>query len=171
LARDLFGGLSGLSELGNLGGTLSGIVGGLAKSGLMPTDTPEGKLLAVQSELSDLKKQELELLAEIGRQAFEASPNSWAQSPKLKLLRENIASLEAEANAAKAAQEAAEAAKEAQEAQTRCPECGHVNPEGTKFCQECGSKVGPAGKKHCTSCGAQLSPGIRFCGECGARQD
>ncbi|MBO1694943.1 zinc-ribbon domain-containing protein, partial [Bacteroides uniformis] len=25
-------------------------------------------------------------------------------------------------------------------------------------------------KKHCVSCGVELTPGTRFCGECGARQ-
>ena len=68
MANDLFGGLGGL---GNLGGALGGLMGGLAKSGLVPKDTPEGKLLAAQSELSDYQKQESELLLEIGRQAYE----------------------------------------------------------------------------------------------------
>ena len=49
MANDLFGGL---------GGALGGLVGGLANSGLVPKDTPEGKLFAAQSELSGLQKQE-----------------------------------------------------------------------------------------------------------------
>ena len=44
-----------------------------------------------------------------------------------------------------------------------CPSCGHVNPEGQKFCGECGSALVAT----CSSCGAANAPGQRFCGECG----
>ena len=129
------------------------MVGGLANSGLVPKDTPEGKLFAAQSELSGLQKQEADILAEIGRQAYGQNPDAWPQSDKLKLIQSNIASVQAKLNAA-----------------CTCPSCGHENPEGVKFCQECGTKLGGSAKKHCTSCGAELTPGTRFCGECGARQ-
>ena len=49
MANDLFG---------NLGEALGGLMGGLTKSGIVPADTPEGKLLSAQAELSDLQKQE-----------------------------------------------------------------------------------------------------------------
>ncbi|MDR0416684.1 MAG: hypothetical protein LBH76_05105, partial [Propionibacteriaceae bacterium] len=73
MASDPFGALSGL------GGALGGLVGGLARSGLVPKDTPEGKLLGAQTELSDLRRKEAELLNEIGRQAYEANPQAWPQ--------------------------------------------------------------------------------------------
>jgi formate dehydrogenase maturation protein FdhE len=156
---------------GNLGGALGGLMGGLAKSGLIPTDTPEGKLLSAQTELSDLQKQEAELLLEIGREAYEQNPSAWPQDSKLKLIQQNIASAQATLGEAQDAQKQAEAEKAEAEAQTRCPACGMQNPEGVKFCQDCGSPLGAAGVKHCTSCGAELAPGTRFCGECGAQQD
>ena len=159
MANDLFGGL------GNLGG----ILGGLAKS-VVPKDTPEGKMLNAQSELADLQKQESEILLEIGKQAYRQNPSAWPQDAKLRLIEQNIASAEAALNEAKAAQEQADAAKAAEDAKGRCPECGFKNPEGIKFCQECGQKLGGGGKTFCTSCGAELTPGIRFCGECGGRQ-
>ena len=165
MANDLFG------NLGNLGGALGGLMGGLAKSGLVPKDTPEGKLLAAQTELSDLKKQESDILLEIGKQAYENNPAAWPQDSKLRLIQQNIAATEATLREAKAAQEEADAAKAAEDAKGRCPECGCKNPEGMKFCQECGQKLGGAPKTNCTTCGAELAPGIRFCGECGARQD
>lgn len=161
MANDLFGGL---------GGALGGLMGGLANSGLVPKDTPEGKLLAAQSELSGLQKQEAEILTEIGRQAYEQNPGLWPQSDKLKLLQSNIASVQAKLNDIKAEQEAKEQAEKAAKAASTCPSCGTENPEGVKFCQECGTKLGAAAKAHCTSCGAELAPGTRFCGECGARQ-
>jgi hypothetical protein len=162
MANDLFGGL------GNLGG-LGDLLGGIAKS-VVPKDTPEGKLLNAQSELSGLQKQETDLLLEIGKAAYEQNPSAWPQDAKLKLIGQNIAAAQAVLNEAKTAQEQAEAAKAAEDAKGRCPGCGHKNPEGVKFCQECGSPLAAAVSKHCTSCGAELAAGTRFCGECGARQ-
>ena len=159
MANDLFGGL------GNLGG----ILGGIAKN-VVPKDTPEGKLLNAQSELADLQKQESDLLLEIGRQAYTQNPSAWPQDTKLKLIQQNIAAAQGTLNEAKQAQAQAEEAKAAEDAKGRCPGCSYKNPEGVKFCQECGSPLAAAGPKHCTSCGAELAPGIRFCGECGAQQ-
>ena len=68
MGNDLFGGL------GNLGG----ILGGIAKN-VIPKDTPEGKLFSAQSELSDLERQENDLLLEIGKQAYQENPSAWAQ--------------------------------------------------------------------------------------------
>ncbi len=165
MANDLFGGL------GNLGGALGGLMGGLAKSGLVPMDTAEGKLLAAQSELADYQKQESELLLEIGRQAYERNPAEWPQDTKLKLIQQNIAAAQATLDEAKQAQGQAEAEKAAADAAGKCPNCGHKNADGVKFCQECGSKLGAPAKAFCTSCGAELTAGTRFCGECGARQE
>ncbi len=155
MANDLFGGLGSL-------------LGGIAKN-VVPKDTPEGKLLAAQSELADLQKQESEILLEIGSQAYQREPSVWPQDAKLKLIRQNVAAAQVTLDEAKKAQNEADAAKAAEDAKCRCPACGNKNPEGIKFCQECGSPLA-AGPKHCTSCGAELAPGIRFCGECGARQ-
>lgn len=165
MSDNIFGGL------GNLGGALGGLMGGLAKSGLVPTDTPEGKLFAVQSELANLQKQETEVLLEIGRQAYRQNPNAWPQDTKLKLIQQNIAAAQATLNEAKQVHEQAEAARAAEDAKGRCSNCGHKNPEGVKFCQECGTALAAAGPKHCTSCGAELASGTRFCGACGARQE
>ncbi len=45
-----------------------------------------------------------------------------------------------------------------------CPHCGTKNPEGKKFCIECGTPLALA----CASCGAALAGNEKFCGECGA---
>ena len=49
----------------------------------------------------------------------------------------------------------------------RCPSCGHINPAGAKFCQECGARLG--GATHCPNCGKELEPGAKFCPECGTK--
>ena len=45
----------------------------------------------------------------------------------------------------------------------RCASCGFENPEGLKFCNECGS----AFKRRCAQCGFDNAPQAKFCGECG----
>jgi hypothetical protein len=159
MANNLFG------ELGNLGGVLGGLVGGLAKSGLVPKDTPEGKLLNAQSKLSNLQQQESDLLIEIGRQAYEQNPLDWPQLPNLELIRQNIAEAQAVLNQAKQEQEHAYT----EEQKDECPHCGYRNSEGVKFCEECGNALEQL-IINCTSCGAKLKHGSRFCGECGAKQ-
>ena len=45
-----------------------------------------------------------------------------------------------------------------------CPSCGTANPEGQKFCGECGERFAAG----CPACGTENPPGQKFCGECGA---
>ncbi len=44
-----------------------------------------------------------------------------------------------------------------------CPSCGQDNPEGMKFCGECGVPF----KHRCPQCGFENLPRFKFCGECG----
>jgi class 3 adenylate cyclase len=46
----------------------------------------------------------------------------------------------------------------------RCASCGFENPEGMKFCGECGSSLTTG----CPSCGVENPPQFKFCGQCGA---
>jgi class 3 adenylate cyclase/tetratricopeptide (TPR) repeat protein len=45
-----------------------------------------------------------------------------------------------------------------------CPTCGGDNPDGKRFCADCGAPLLAA----CSTCGAQLLAGKRFCGDCGS---
>src|SRR5215510_13648125 len=45
----------------------------------------------------------------------------------------------------------------------RCASCGFENPEGKKFCQDCGTNLAHA----CPSCGVEVPPTAKFCGDCG----
>jgi hypothetical protein len=45
-----------------------------------------------------------------------------------------------------------------------CPSCAAENPQGKKFCIECGTPLALS----CGSCGAALVGNEKFCGECGA---
>jgi class 3 adenylate cyclase/tetratricopeptide (TPR) repeat protein len=44
-----------------------------------------------------------------------------------------------------------------------CPSCGTLNPAGTKFCGECGTRLAAV----CPTCGTPNIAGTKFCGECG----
>ena len=47
-----------------------------------------------------------------------------------------------------------------------CSACGEPNPEGAKFCLECGGAISSGPK--CPSCGEAIIPGAKFCLACGA---
>jgi class 3 adenylate cyclase/tetratricopeptide (TPR) repeat protein len=46
----------------------------------------------------------------------------------------------------------------------KCPECSSDSPPGMKFCGQCGAKLGSV----CAQCGTESPPGFKFCGECGS---
>jgi class 3 adenylate cyclase/tetratricopeptide (TPR) repeat protein len=45
----------------------------------------------------------------------------------------------------------------------KCPKCQTENPEGKKFCGECGAKL----ERVCPECSSPNPPQFKFCGECG----
>ena len=45
----------------------------------------------------------------------------------------------------------------------RCSKCGAENPEGKKFCGDCGAAL----ENRCPKCGAENLPGKKFCSDCG----
>ncbi len=57
-----------------------------------------------------------------------------------------------------------------------CSKCHSPIPEGSKFCESCGSPLAVAAPsvqtqptvRQCGSCGAALKPGAKFCAGCGA---
>jgi uncharacterized membrane protein YvbJ len=45
-----------------------------------------------------------------------------------------------------------------------CTSCGCENPDGAKFCIDCGAPL----KNRCPSCGYENLPRAKFCAECGS---
>jgi ribosomal protein L37E len=162
MSKDIFGGLGG-----GLGELMKGL------SGFMPQDDPNMQILNAQTEVNDLSKQEAELYSEIGKRAVEVyGLEPFAElSGKLKLVQINLATAKSKLNSLQAEKEAKEKELQAEQNARTCSSCGYENPEGTKFCRECGQKLHGASKNLCVSCGIELAQGIRFCGECGARQE
>lgn len=159
---DIFGGLGNMSGLG-------GLMKGL--SNLMPQDDPGAQLLKAQGEVSDLRKQENDLYLEIGKKAVEqyGLESFGDAAQRMELIQTNLATAQAKLNELKTAEEEKARAEQAAREERTCPECGHENPEGTRFCQECGSKMGC--KNLCPSCGAENVPGVKFCQQCGTRME
>src|SRR5262252_43808 len=46
----------------------------------------------------------------------------------------------------------------------KCLSCGAANPDGKKFCGDCGTPL----PVRCAACGAENPPGKKFCADCGA---
>ena len=159
---DLFGGL------GNLGG-LGDLVGGFSK--MMPQDDPNVKAFNAQKELSELQKQESDVFAEIGRKVYEQNGMAAfpAEADKLKLIKSNIAAAQEKLDAMQNEAKTAEAAQQQADQARTCPNCAALNPEGVKFCQDCGTKLGAPAKAFCGQCGTENPPGTKFCGSCGAK--
>lgn len=160
-----------------MSGILEGIVKGL--SGIMPQDDPDVKMFNAQNDLKDIVQKEEAAYARLGRQIYESDGAEHFPELKVELERLNADKSEAgqriqAAKEEKAAQERAQAAarREAEEESYCCPHCGNRNPDGTKFCQECGTKLmAPvaAGKLFCANCGVEIIQGNQFCGSCGAK--
>ena len=153
-----------MSELfGSLGGLMKGL------SNFMPQDDPNTQLFKLQAEVTDLKKKENDLYARLGRAAeAQYGLDGFGElADQLRLVQSELAENQQKLNAAKAEAEAREQAAQ-QAAQSRtCPQCGWENPEGTKFCQECGTQMSQP--SFCPNCGQQNPSGTRFCGGCGTK--
>lgn len=147
------------------------LFGGLMKglSSFMPQDDPNVKLMNSQNEVNDLKTQESEVFTEIGKLAFDQNPEAFpTQANKLRLIQANLMEAEAKLKSQTQANQAAQQAARDTESQLCCTNCGYQNPDGVRFCQECGSKLG-AGKVVCQGCGYENPSGTRFCGGCGQK--
>ena len=50
-----------------------------------------------------------------------------------------------------------------------CPRCGTANRDGSRFCNECGEKLGTQTQPKCPQCGTLNPVQNVFCSECGGR--
>lgn len=144
---------------------MADMFGGLFKglSSFMPQDDPNTKLFTLGTELNDLQQQETQLYANIGKKLYPGISNDPAYSDivlELQSVQRRISQIDSQLKAAQEEKEALERKAQA----LICPECGTENPEGVKFCKECGCKLGNA---VCSKCGMVNPPQTRFCGECG----
>lgn len=152
----------------------------------MPQDDPDVKIFNAQTEVKEFSEKEEKIYARLGRQVYETDggENYPEIRAELDLLVANKQAAESRLQAArdeKAALERAEAEerarREAEEQAHSCPNCGAYNPEGTNFCQECGTRLtqpvqqAPAAKRFCPNCGTEVVAGHRFCSGCGTKME
>jgi hypothetical protein len=152
MANDLFGGL--MKGLG----------------AFMPKDDPDVKLFQSQSEISELQNKELELYAKIGQKVYPAVKDQTEYSDliaELDFTQKKLKSVQEELQAAQNNKSEQEQKEQALLKSRTCPNCETLNPEGVKFCQECGARLNLSDKVKCAGCGAEYPAGTRFCGECG----
>ena len=155
MSNDLFGGLGGLIK--NF-------------AAFMPQDDPNTKIFQLQTSINDLEKQEKEIYVQMAKKAYP----SLSQQPEYSELVEELTLTQKRLDAARTELQKIQDEKAAQEQleqenllKRTCPNCDTVNPEGVKFCQECGSKLGGSSSLRCSHCGIDYPVGTRFCGECG----
>ena len=152
-----------MSDLLNDG--LDNLLKGL--SSLFPKDDPTMKFLTARGTVVELKKKIDALYAEIGRMAL-ARDGDEAYGDTAVQLRELIEKME-EAQAiidAAKGQNKGPSFKDMMEKAQTCPQCGNECPANSKFCNNCGAKLGPV---DCPECGFTNPPGTRFCGQCGTK--
>jgi membrane protease subunit (stomatin/prohibitin family) len=56
-----------------------------------------------------------------------------------------------------------------QQATIACKKCGTLNPLKTKFCGNCGKKLGPLKMIKCPKCETENPSDMKFCGNCGTK--
>lgn len=66
--------------------------------------------------------------------------------------------------------DAMSSATNSQQTFVTCPHCNHQNPQGNKFCSNCGKSMAVE-MVECVSCHAKIKKDAKFCPECGAKQD
>ena len=166
MAKDFF---EDIGELGVLGDILGGMVSGLAGSGLVPKNSPDGRLFTAQSEMFKLKKQEAELLLEVGRQAYKQNPTAFPQNEKLKLIHANMAEAQVEIDEANREKEQSSQEEspvsgrtesntnkeDAREAYIRA--ASEFDTPDTRICKKCETRIRDPKVTECFYCGESLN--------------
>ena len=130
------------------------------------------RLAAIAEETEAMETQRLSALAGIGEKALPELRANPAFAELVALADEaaaRIGALKQEEAALRAEIERREREEKERLAKRTCFVCKAVNPEGAKFCEECGAKLGAFPKEYCRACNAMNQPGQKFCGECGNR--
>lgn len=151
-----------------MGDLLRGIVKGL--SDFIPQDIPDVKIFNAETKIKEEAEKEEQIYARLGRQVYESGGSDAYPDIKAELDLLVAKRLEAEHQLEEARNEKiARERAEAESAANDCPGCGAHNPEGTNFCQECGTKITAAPKRFCPTCGGEIPEGGNFCGSCGSK--
>jgi RNA polymerase subunit RPABC4/transcription elongation factor Spt4 len=157
------------------GGLMKGLKPLMNATGMQADD--EMKSVMLQGEVSELEGQKRDVFAGIGEAAYKmAKEDNWdrgvilASATQVEAIDAQLKVKKEELDKAKQADEEKKRLEAEKLAVRTCPDCGELNSEGTKFCQNCGAKLGmqKPSQNICSKCGAVNDPESKFCGECGA---
>lgn len=136
----------------------------------MPPDDPNTKIYQAEAGINDLEAREKDIYVQMAKKAYP----SLSQLPEYREHVENLIMTQKQLTLARAELQKAQDEKAAKDHMEQedlrkrtCANCDMINPEGVKFCQECGAKLGATNTLRCSPCGIDYPPGTRFCGECG----
>ena len=133
------------------------------------------ELLAVaEKNAADVLNLRIKILAEIGEKALpEIRGNTNYANLILRFgdAESRAAEIQKRIEKLKADKIDFERADKIKLAKYTCPSCKNVNSEGSRFCEECGQKVGELPREFCKNCCTTNPPGMKFCGECGTKLD
>lgn len=130
------------------------------------------RLSATAEEIAALERQRLDALAEIGEKSLPELRDRPEFAESIAMINEitqKIEELRQRESALREEKERAEREERERIARLTCFSCKTVNPEGARFCEECGSQLGVLPKDYCKNCGTLNQPGLKFCGECGTK--
>jgi len=120
---------------------------------------------ATAGKITDLEQAALALYAELGQKMLELLPEDSEYAP----LADKIRELNAQLEGLRRELSDLEQDYKTQLTALTCFSCKMVNPEGARFCEGCGAKLGEPPKEYCRACNTINTPGQKFCGECGAK--
>ena len=130
----------------------------------------DNQLASMTSEIAATEESRLSALVELGELALPELKGNAEFSDAVTKIEE----LNAKLSNLKESKVALEAKKLQYEREERertvlrtCFTCNRINPDGAKFCEGCGSKIGELPREYCKNCGTLNQTTLKFCGECG----
>jgi len=131
------------------------------------TDGSGPTLEKIAVTIGNLESQRRELITEIGEKAVAVL----ADHPEFRELSGKITSIAKDLSGLREKESELKKEEEERVFKLTCFKCNIVNPEGARFCEECGGKLGDPPREYCRSCATMNQPTMKFCGECGSKLD
>ena len=132
------------------------------------------QLDAMKNEIAALEEKRLNALIELGELALpelKGNPEFFDPVAKIEEMALKIVELKEGMTILEARKAQFELEEKERIARRTCYACNRINPEGAKFCETCGGKLGDLPREFCKNCGTMNQPSLKFCGECGSKLD